>query len=73
MAASGQRAWDVGPTLQKRALGQSREGGASWVQWQLSGDFYSIPVRAWPRGPPLDSLKLGIIPSGGSRISEGAI
>ena len=32
MAASGQRAWDVGPSLQKRASGQSREGGASWVQ-----------------------------------------
>ena len=32
MAASGQRAWDVGPSLQKRALGQLREGGASWVQ-----------------------------------------
>lgn len=46
VAAGGQRAWDVGPFLQKRAFGQSREAGVSWFYQLLSGDSCSVPGGA---------------------------
>lgn len=67
VTASSQRAWDLGPFLQKKKKGIWALEGETAEPGPEEWRFLFCPRRDLTRGLPPDSLQLGVLPSGGAR------